>query len=1018
MWGAAVASAWRLGGALCARHNCARGARAAAAHATAGVSVVAEAGRKVMLVESPTKAKKIQKYLGDEYKVLASYGHVRDLPAKTGSVLPEADFDMKWSASPRAVKPMLELRAALKGANSLLLATDPDREGEAISWHVHEMLKGSALLRGVHVQRITFNEITKKALLDALAAPREISEELVKAYLARRALDYLVGFHLSPVLWRKLPGARSAGRVQSVALRLISEREAQVEAFKPEQYWTIEAVLQTEDGVQFGAQVVEVDGQRLGPRGFADHEEAQAVVGRLKAASLEVGAVKSRASRRNPPAPYTTSTMQQDAARRLGMTASVTMRAAQALYEGEGMDGEGLITYMRTDGVTMAASAIEDAGRFLKERLGPEFVSDPPRVYTSRAKNAQEAHEAVRPVDMFLPPKKLPRSLDDRHRALYTLIWQRAVASQAASAVIEQVGVDVFGEGGALVLRSTASSVKFAGYLAVYNNASADEESASDEEGQQGEFGPSEKEAQARQLTAALGALEKGQPAHCAQDELLEHWTKPPPRFNEGSLIKQLEELGIGRPSTYAPTMKLLQDRGYVLREGRVLIPSSLGRVLSEFLKGYFEKYIDYDFTATMEAQLDEVSAGKADWKQLLTDFWHPFAGVVDATKDEGEGGADPRDCPACGTGKLGLKLSRTGGFIGCSNYGTEGVDCKFARSLGVVDGSEEVSKAEMALGVKGFLPLGKHPDTGEDINVRLGPYGLYLQQEPAGDGAEAAEEGEKKKKTKKKPKPRRASLPKGSKPEEVTLEMALEMLSLPKQVLEHPGDGQPILLCSGPYGYYVKHGELRLSIVLRPAVLEILNAKVARLTAKKANGGDKKAGNGSSKKDGRTKARKPPSAYLLFCQDERQRAAEVGMKLSLKELGERWRAVPEADREGYKARATAAAKELAQEAAATAVAADGGAEHAAASMSPRKGGRKPSKKAATRSRAGDAPKRPPSAYLLFCQAERPTVVAEHSEANFGEVARLLGERWRQLPEGEKERFQAMAKEGAAAGGA
>jgi len=515
----------------------------------------AQKTKTVLLVESPTKAKKIQKYLGDDFKVIASYGHVRDLASKQGSVKPDEDFEMIWSSSQRGMQQVKETRSALEHADRLLLATDPDREGEAIAWHVLELLR-SRLPSEVSVHRVAFTEVTQKAVLDAIANPRQISQELVDAYLARRALDYLVGFSISPVLWRKLPGARSAGRVQSVALRLLSEREAEIEAFKVEQYWTISALLSTEDGAVFSAHLTEVDGTRLGPRGFSDKEEALRVVERLKAAQLEVAGISEKDQLRHPPAPFTTSTMQQEASRRLGMTTSSTMRNAQALYEGEGVSGDGLITYMRTDGVSLSAEAQDEIRQLMKDLYGPEYITEKPRVYKTKAKNAQEAHGAIRPVRAMTRPESLPTHLDSSQKRLYELIWRRAMASQGASAVYKQIGVDISAEEGRLLLRATGRALKFPGFLAVYGQ-DADEESKSTDE---------DKEATSAAVKVpVLSKLQAGQAVTYtiaeddANDGVTEHWTTPPPRFNEASLVSTLEGLGIGRPSTYAPTIQILQ---------------------------------------------------------------------------------------------------------------------------------------------------------------------------------------------------------------------------------------------------------------------------------------------------------------------------------------------------------------------------------------------------------------------------------------------------------------------------
>ena len=649
---------------------------------------------KVVVVESPAKAKTINKYLGSDYKVVASYGHVRDLPAKDGSVLPEADFAMSWEVDGKSEKHMKEILQAVRGADSLLLATDPDREGEAISWHVQEVLKSRRALRDLDVKRVVFNEVTKNAVVEAFRRPREIDRELVDAYLARRALDYLVGFTLSPVLWRKLPGSRSAGRVQSVALRLICEREGEIEAFKSREYWTVEVAFTTEAGQSFTARLTHLDGRRLERFDLDSEEKARAAAAAiLTAPGFAVAEIESRQVRRNPFPPFTTSTLQQEASRKLGLGASRTMQIAQRLYEGIDLGGEtvGLITYMRTDGVAISGEAIAAARQLIDKDFGTKYVPDAPRVYRSPAKNAQEAHEAIRPTDLGRKPADVAAYLDRDQRRLYELIWKRTLASQMASALLEQVTVDIADPSGRLRLRATGSVVLFDGFLALYQE---DRDDATDEEGEGARLPHMRKEE-----ALARGAVTPSQ-----------HFTQPPPRYTEASLVKRLEELGIGRPSTYASILQVLQDRDYVRLDKRRFLPEDRGRLVTAFLTNFFERYVEYNFTADLENQLDDVSGGRIDWKELLRNFWRDFSTAVDGTKDltisqvltaldedlgrhffpADESGRDPRLCPVCGAGRLSLKLGKFGAFIGCANY----PNCRYTRPLGL-EGEDEAAAAD-----------------------------------------------------------------------------------------------------------------------------------------------------------------------------------------------------------------------------------------------------------------------------------------------------------------------------------
>ncbi len=624
----------------------------------------------VVVVESPAKAKTINRYLGGGYTVLASLGHVRDLPPKDGSVRPDQDFAMDWQSDARGDKQVSAIAKALKGGGTLYLATDPDREGEAISWHVKNMLADKKALKGIKVERVTFNEITRNAVRYAMAHPRELDQPLIEAYLARRALDYLVGFTLSPVLWRKLPGSRSAGRVQSVALRLICEREAEIEAFRAREYWTIEADFTTPAGAPFTARLTHLEGKKLEQFDLNNEQLAMRAKERVEQGRFHVGSVEKRRVKRHPYAPFTTSTLQQEASRKLGFGAQQTMRLAQQLYEGVDIGGEttGLITYMRTDGVQMAREAIGAIREHVEAAYGANYLPAAPREYQSKIKNAQEAHEAIRPTDVSRTPDEVARYLNNDQRRLYELIWKRAVASQMQSAELDQVSVDVT-DGKGQTLRATGSIVAFDGFLKLYREDTDD--AAEEDEGRM--LPPmAERDALALALVNAL-----------------QHFTQPPPRFSEASLVKKMEELGIGRPSTYASILSVLQDRKYVRLEKRRFIPEDRGRLVTAFLVSFFEHYVDTGFTAGMEEKLDDISAGQMDWRAMMHAFWDEFSKAVDQTKDlkisdviaaldadlgphffpPREDGSDPRVCPACGTGRLGLKLGRYGSFIGCSNY-------------------------------------------------------------------------------------------------------------------------------------------------------------------------------------------------------------------------------------------------------------------------------------------------------------------------------------------------------------
>jgi DNA topoisomerase-1 len=770
----------------------------------------------VVVVESPAKAKTINRYLGGGYTVLASFGHVRDLPPKDGSVRPDQDFAMDWESDARGEKQVGAIAKALKGAQTLYLATDPDREGEAISWHVKNMLADKKALKGVDVRRITFNEITRNAVRYAIAHPRDLDQPLIEAYLARRALDYLVGFTLSPVLWRKLPGSRSAGRVQSVALRLICEREAEIEVFRAREYWTIEAVFTTPGGAQFTARLTHLAGKRLDQFDLANEALALKAKEAVEAGTFTVGSVERKRVKRNPPPPFTTSTLQQEASRKLGFGAQQTMRLAQGLYEGVDIGGEttGLITYMRTDGVQMAREAIGAIRDHVKDSYGPDYLPAAPREYTSRAKNAQEAHEAIRPTDVARTPDSVSGALNHDQRRLYELIWKRAVASQMQSAELDQVSVEVT-DGKGQKLRATGSIVAFDGFLKLYR-----EDTDDTAEG-----------AAAEEDNRMLPPMAERDPLKRGNVAASQHFTQPPPRYSEASLVKKMEELGIGRPSTYASILSVLQDRKYVRLDKRRFIPEDRGRLVTAFLVSFFEHYVDTGFTAALEEKLDDISAGQLDWRAVMHNFWEEFSKAVEQTRDlkisdvisaldedlgphffpTREDGSDPRSCAACGTGRLGLKLGRFGSFIGCSNYPA----CQYTRRLAVESGEEQGETLK-----EGMRALGPHPDTGEDVTVRRGPYGLYVQQ---GENSED-----------KKAKPKRTSLPRGLDGEQLTLDQAIGLLALPREIGLHPETREKIEAGIGRFGPFVRMGAVFGSLDRDDDVLSLGLNRAVDLLAKK----------------------------------------------------------------------------------------------------------------------------------------------------------------------------------------
>jgi DNA topoisomerase-1 len=789
----------------------------------------------LVIVESPAKAKTINKYLGPDFIVLASYGHVRDLVSKDGSVLPDDDFAMKWELGERAGKNVSDIKKAVKAAKSVFLATDPDREGEAISWHIKEILNDGNLLKGKNLSRVTFNEITKRAVQDAFSHSRQLDQDLIDAYLARRALDYLVGFNLSPILWRKLPGSKSAGRVQSVALRLICERESEIEKFNSQEYWSIEALLHTPDGAPFTARLTHLAGNKLDKMDIPNAEAAELAAKRIRTKDLRVQKIEKKQVRRSPYPPFITSSLQIDASRQLGFSASQTMRLAQQLYEG------GYITYMRTDGTTLSEDAVKQARSLIAKNYGDRYLPDAPRLYKSKAKNAQEAHEAIRPTDLSVKANEIG---DDQQRRLYDLIWKRTMASQMENAVMDQVAADMSDGTDDAVLRATGSTVTFDGFLTLYTETKDEDEE--DEESRR------------------LPPLSEGDKTKLIDVRQNQHFTQPPPRYSEASLVKRLEELGIGRPSTYASILQVLRDRNYVRMDKKRFIPEDRGRVVTAFLQRFFTRYVDYDFTANLEEELDAIAGGHASWKEALRQFWIDFSRVIEQTKElkisevidnmDAElgphffpRGEEDRKCPACATGRLSLKFGKFGAFIGCANY----PECRFTKPLEISGGEDGEGVDTAALANEPKI-LGTEPGTGRSVSLRRGPYGPYVQ-------IDLPEES--------KDKPKRQSVPRGVNIADMDLAAALKLLALPREVGMHPETGKKIEAGIGRFGPYLKHDNKFKSIPKDDDVLIIgMNRAVELLaqptkpswrTKKKEEAQEAKAAAKATKKPAKKAAKK-----------------------------------------------------------------------------------------------------------------------------------------------------------------
>ena len=763
----------------------------------------------LVIVESPAKAKTINKYLGNDYKVLASFGHVRDLPEKNGSVDPDEEFSMIWEVQSASGQRLNEIADYLKKSDRLILATDPDREGEAISWHVLEVMREKGVLDGKQIQRVVFNAITRNAVTEAMNHPRELDEKLVHAYLARRALDYLVGFNLSPVLWRKLPGARSAGRVQSVALKLICERELEIEKFIPREYWSVSADFTTQNGDKLPTRLTLLKGGKVEKFTLTNEAEAIAAKDAIESGRFKVNRIESKPGQRNPSAPFTTSTLQQEAARKLGFNAKRTMQIAQLLYQGIEIDGEatGLITYMRTDGTQIAPEAVNETRDVIKADFGPDYLPEKAREYQTKAANAQEAHEAIRPTSLTRRPEYIASTLDADQAKLYELIWKRTMASQMENARVQRTTIDITDESEATGLRASGTVITFPGFLKLYEEGKDDEKSDKEEE-------------------QTLPQVTEGMPLDLQKVSPDQHFTEPPPRFSEATLVKKMEELGIGRPSTYASVLSVLRDRDYVFMDRNRFHPQDKGRLVTSFLESFFNQYVEYDFTAALEGDLDKVSNGDLDYKDVLRKFWENFSYSVDSTmeirntqildkmnevlgphifKDTGDG--DPRICPKCNEGELSLKTGKFGAFVGCTRY----PECRFTRPFAQAEGREGDIERE----------LGNDPETGLIVYLKDGRFGPYIQLGDAGEDNE---------------KPKRSGLPKDMRPADMTLDYALRLLSLPRLVGKHPETGEDITADLGRYGPYLKHGKQSASLETVDEIFEIgVNRAVTVIAEKKS---------------------------------------------------------------------------------------------------------------------------------------------------------------------------------------
>ena len=756
---------------------------------------------KLVIVESPSKAKTINKYLGKDYLVKASFGHIRDLPAKNGSVRPDEDFAMDWEIQPRAERVVREIIQALSKSDALYLASDPDREGEAIAWHVLQELKRRKKLKpDFPVYRVAFHEITKNAVLDAIAHPREIDMQLVDAYMARRALDYLVGFYISPILWRKLPGAKSAGRVQSVALRLVCEREDEITAFKPQEYWSIDVNLNTPRQEKFRAHLAQIAGKKLAKFDLANGAITEDIKKKVEAASFHVGVIERKQVKRNPAPAFTTSTLQQEASRKLGFGAKKTMQIAQKLYEG------GFITYMRTDSVALADVAVSKIRDVILKEYGAEFLPEKPRFYKNNSKNAQEAHEAIRPTDAARLPAMIDTDSDGRR--LYELIWKRTMACQMASAVFDKVGIDIPSSDNMITLRATGQTIAFAGFIKAYKEDIDDDKNEDD--------------------TTLLPPMSENEVLTTLDVLSEQHFTEPPPRFSEASLVKKLEELGIGRPSTYATILSVLQEREYVKLVAKRFVPEDRGRIVTAFMENYFNQYVQYDYTANLENKLDDITNGTLKWKGVLSEFWKTFDSTVKSVEPHKMGDVletvaktlekqmfpteESRICPECKTGHLSLKVGRFGAFIGCSNY----PKCNYTKQFATIDAPrDENGQPIEEPAERQVFELGKN-ENGQDISVRHGPYGWYVQQ---GQGKDA----------------KRTSIPKGKKPEEVDIVQAMGLLSLPRMLGQDPQSGENIEAGLGKFGPYVRQGKNYKSLETTDDVLTVTLERALVLLSEKA---------------------------------------------------------------------------------------------------------------------------------------------------------------------------------------